>query len=136
MTFLLRSCGVSVRYPYSYGISLSYVRRIKAYELRTCDVCMSYEVYARRIYGVCTTFHSYLRRSYSVTTLLFAYENKRLCSLHFVHAIGTVQLSIIRGRRCHRRSRLTVDQKNPRWWWWWWWWWGGGKHFKAPPPGR
>ena len=46
VTFLLRSRGVSVTYLYSYGISLSYVRRIKAYVLRTCDVCMTYEVYA------------------------------------------------------------------------------------------
>ena len=30
-TLLLRSRGVSVTYLYSYGISLSYVRRIKAY---------------------------------------------------------------------------------------------------------
>ena len=30
MTFLLRSRGVSVTYLYSYGLSLSYVRRIKA----------------------------------------------------------------------------------------------------------
>ena len=35
-------------------------------ELRTCDVFMAYEVYARCIYGVCTTFHSYLRRICSV----------------------------------------------------------------------
>ena len=46
VTFLLRSRGVSVTYPYLYGISLSCVRRIKAYVLRTCDVCMAYEVYA------------------------------------------------------------------------------------------
>ena len=48
VTFLLRSRGVSVTYLYSYGMSLSYVRRINAYVLRTCtcDVCMAYEVYA------------------------------------------------------------------------------------------
>ena len=45
VTFLLRSRGVSVTYLYSYGISLSYVRRIKAYVLRTCYVCMAYEVH-------------------------------------------------------------------------------------------
>ena len=44
--FPLHSRGVSVTYLYSYGISLSYVRRIKAYVLRTCDVCMAYEVFA------------------------------------------------------------------------------------------
>ena len=44
--FLLRSRGVLVTYLYSYGISLSYVRRIKAYVLRTCYLCMMYEVYA------------------------------------------------------------------------------------------
>ena len=38
VTFLLHSRGVSVTYLYSYGISLSYVRRIKAYVLRTWDV--------------------------------------------------------------------------------------------------
>ena len=46
VTFLLRSRGLSVTYLYSYGISLSYVWRIKAYVLRTCDVCLAYEVYA------------------------------------------------------------------------------------------
>ena len=45
-TSLLRSRGVSVTYLYSYGISLSYVRLIKAYVLRTYDVSMAYEVYA------------------------------------------------------------------------------------------
>ena len=43
--FLLHSRGVSVTYLYSFGISLLYVRRIKAYVLLTCDVCMAYEVY-------------------------------------------------------------------------------------------
>ena len=46
VTFLLRSRGVSVTYLYSYGISLSHVRRIKTYVLRTYDVCMAYEMYA------------------------------------------------------------------------------------------
>ena len=46
VTLLLCSCGVSVTYLFSYGISLSYVRCIKAYVLCTCDVCMAYEVYA------------------------------------------------------------------------------------------
>ena len=46
VTFLLRSRGVSVTYLYSYGILLSYVWRISAYVLRTCDACMAYEVYA------------------------------------------------------------------------------------------
>ena len=46
VTSLLRSLGVSVTYLYLYGISLSYVRRINAYVLRTCVVCMAYEVYA------------------------------------------------------------------------------------------
>ena len=46
VTFLLPSRGVSVTYLYSYRISLSYVRRINAYVLRACDVCMAYEVYA------------------------------------------------------------------------------------------
>ena len=46
VTFLLRSRGVSVTYLYSYGITLSNVRRIKAYVLHTCDVCMASEVYA------------------------------------------------------------------------------------------
>ena len=35
-----------VAYLYLYEISLSYVRRIKTYVLRTCVVCMAYEVYA------------------------------------------------------------------------------------------
>ena len=46
VTFLLRASGVSVTYLYSYGISLSHVRRINAYVLRTCDACMAYEAYA------------------------------------------------------------------------------------------
>ena len=38
------------------------VRRIKAYVLRTCDVSVAYEAYARLFYGVqvCTTFAAYL----------------------------------------------------------------------------
>ena len=66
VTYLLRSCGVSVTYLYKYGISLSYVRRIKVYVLSTCDVCVAYEAYGCRIYDVCTTFHFYLRRICSV----------------------------------------------------------------------
>ena len=46
VTFLLRPRGVFVTYLYSYGILLSYVRRINTYVLRTCDICMAYEVYA------------------------------------------------------------------------------------------
>ena len=46
MTFLLHSLGVTVTYLFLYGNSLSYVQRINAYVLRTCDVCMAYEVYA------------------------------------------------------------------------------------------
>ena len=46
VTILLRSRDISVTYLYSFGILLSYLRRIKAYVLRTCDVCMAYEVYA------------------------------------------------------------------------------------------
>ena len=65
-TFLQRSRGVLVTHLYSCRISLSYVRRIKAYVLRTCDVFMAYEVYWSCIYGVYNTFHSYLRRICSV----------------------------------------------------------------------
>ena len=58
VTFLLCSCGASVTYLYSYGISLSHIRSIKAYVLRTCKVCMAYEVYARRIHlGALLTQH-------------------------------------------------------------------------------
>ena len=46
MTFLLHSLGVKVTYLFSNGNSFSYVQRINAYVLRTCDVCMAYEVYA------------------------------------------------------------------------------------------
>ena len=46
VTFLLHSRGVSVTYLYSYEISLSYVRRFESYVLRTCAVCMAFEVYA------------------------------------------------------------------------------------------
>ena len=81
VTFLLRSRGVSVTNLYSYGISLSYVQRIKAYVLRTSDVCMAYEVYALRIYGVCTTLYSYLRRICSIPIAFNTSENKWLCSL-------------------------------------------------------
>ena len=37
---------VSVTYQYSYEISLSFVRRIKANVLRTYVVCMAHEMYA------------------------------------------------------------------------------------------
>ena len=37
---------VSVTYQYSYEISISFVRRIKANVLRTYVVCMAYEMYA------------------------------------------------------------------------------------------
>ena len=60
VTFLLRSYGVSVTYRYSYGISLSFARPIKAY------MCYVRVTYVWRIYGACTTFHSYLRRICSV----------------------------------------------------------------------
>ena len=43
LTFLLRSRVVSVTYQYSYEISLSYVRRIKA------NVLLTYAVYIWRI---------------------------------------------------------------------------------------
>ena len=61
VTLLLRPCGASVTHLYSYGVSLSYVWRIKTYVLRMCDVFVAYEAYVRCtctcIYGVCTTFH-------------------------------------------------------------------------------
>ena len=78
VTCLLRSRGVSVTCLYSYGISLSYVRRIKAYVLRTCDVCMAYEVYISTVY----VLRSILICGVSVLyQLLFnTYGNKRLCS--------------------------------------------------------
>ena len=44
VTFLLRSRGVSATYLYLCGTSFSYVRRIKVYVLRTCDIWMAYEV--------------------------------------------------------------------------------------------
>ena len=46
LTFLLRSRVVSVTYQYSYEISLSYVRRIKANVLLTYAVYMAYKMYA------------------------------------------------------------------------------------------
>ena len=46
LTFLLRSRVVSVTYQYSYEISISYVRRIKANILRTYAVYMAYKMYA------------------------------------------------------------------------------------------
>ena len=71
VTFLLRSRGVSVTYLYSYGISLSYVRRINAYVIRTCDVCMAYVLRSILICGVSVLYQFFFN----------AYENKRLCSL-------------------------------------------------------
>ena len=46
LTFLLRSRVVSVTYQYSYEISLSYVRHIKANVLLTYAVYMAYKMYA------------------------------------------------------------------------------------------
>ena len=46
LTFLLLSRVVSVTYQYSYEISLSYVRRIKANVLLTYAVYMAYKMYA------------------------------------------------------------------------------------------
>ena len=51
-TYVPRTCDVPATFPwrisdlYAYGISLSYVRRIKAYVQCTRDVSMAYEVYA------------------------------------------------------------------------------------------
>ena len=45
LTFLLRSRVVSVTYQYSYEISLSYVRHIKANVLLTYAVYMAYKMY-------------------------------------------------------------------------------------------
>ena len=42
VTFLLRSRGVSVTYLYLYGLSLSYVRLMKAYVLRSLYVRVTY----------------------------------------------------------------------------------------------
>ena len=93
-TSLLRSRGVSVTYLYLYGISILYVWRIKAYVLRTCVVCMAYEVYARRIYGICTSLHSYLRRTCSVPNVFnnYMYWNKRLYSLCSCNSHITVEV--------------------------------------------
>ena len=82
VTFLLRTRGVSVTYLYSYGISLSFVRRIKAYVLRTCDVCTWRMKYTRDV-STAYVLRSILICGVSVLyQLLFnTYENKRLCSL-------------------------------------------------------
>ena len=52
-TTLLTSSAHKAMYLYSYGILLSYVRRINAYVLRPCDVYMAYEAvrvtYLRRM---------------------------------------------------------------------------------------
>ena len=98
LTFLLRSRGVSVTYLYSYGISLSYVRRIKAYVLvrvtygvwrmkYTCDVSTAYVLHSILICGV------------SVLYLLLLMSMRINGCVNFVHAIRTLQLSIIRGQR-------------------------------------
>ena len=84
VTFLLRSRGVSVTYLYSYGISLSYVRRINAYVLRTCDVCMAYEVvrvtYLRRMYCV-----PFLSAAYMRCTNCFLIPMRTNGCVHFAH---------------------------------------------------
>ena len=103
VTFLLRSRGVSVTYLYSYGISLSYVRRIKAYVLRTRDVCMRV-TYLRRMYYV-----PFLSASYLFCTNCFLIPVRTNGCVHFGHAIRTLQLSIIRGPRCHRRNLDNLD---------------------------
>ena len=82
VTFLLRSRFVSVTYLYSYGISLSYVRRISAYVLRTCDVCMAYE---RRMYCV-----PFLSAAYLFCTNCFLIPMRTNGCVHFAHAIRTL----------------------------------------------
>ena len=110
-TYVPRTCDIPETFlwhtsdvPVFVWDFFSYLRRIKAYGLRTCDVCMAYEAYAWRIYGVCTTFHSYLRR---ICTNCVLYTN---ACVHFVHAKRTLHLSIIRGRRCHRRNLDNLDK--------------------------
>ena len=89
--------GVSKRMCY---VSVTYVWRMKC----TYDVSTAYVLHVRSIL-ICGV--SVLYR------LLFnTYENKRLRSLC---SIRTLQLSIIRGRRCHRRNldnlRFTTKKK-------------------------
>ena len=86
VTFLLRSRGVSVTYLYSYGISLSYIRRIKAYVLP--GMCYVRVTYVWRMKCTRDVSTAYVLRSILICgvsvlyQLLFnTYENKRLCSL-------------------------------------------------------
>ena len=99
----LRSRGLSVTYLYSYGISLSYVRRMcyvrvtYVWRMKCArDVSTAYVLRSILICGVSVLYHF----------LFKIYENKRLCSfcscnLHII--------SIIRGRRCHRRNQDNLD---------------------------
>ena len=118
VTFLLRSRGVSVTYLYSYGISL----RMFGVSRRMCYVCVTY------------VWRTKCKRDASVAYLFcancFLIPMRTNGCVHFVHAIRTLQLSIIRGRRCHRRNLDNLDyhrRKTPRWWWL-----GGGGISKLP----
>ena len=64
VTFRLRSRGVSVTYLYSYGISLSYVRRIKVYVLHTYAVDTKRESRIRHTYVADTKGTLYIRHGY------------------------------------------------------------------------
>ena len=95
VAFLLRSRGVSVTYLYSYEFSLSYVRRINAYVLRTCDIC-TWRMKCTRDVSTKYVLRSILICGVSVLyQLLFnTYENKQLCSLYSSCAnCGSNQLS-------------------------------------------
>ena len=81
---------VSVTFQYSYEISLSFVRRIKANVLRTYVVCMAYEctrdvstTYVQRSFLICGVSVLY--------QLLFNTFEKTNGCVHFVQTIRTLQ---------------------------------------------
>ena len=108
VTFLLCSRGVSVTNLFLYGISLSYVRHIKAYVLCTCDVIVW------RMKCTCDVSTAYVLRSILICGVSVLYQlllvpMRTNGCVHFVHAICTLQLSIIRGRTCPRRNLDNLD---------------------------
>ena len=108
VTFLLRSRGVSVTYLYSYKCHF----RMYGVSRRMCYVRVTYVWCMKCTRDVSTAYVSYvlfLSAAHLLCTICFLKSMRTNGCVHFVHAIRTLLLSIIRGRRCHRRNLDNLD---------------------------
>ena len=88
-TYVPRTCDVPASFPwrisdvsvFGWNFTFAYVRRIKAYVLLTCDICMAYVLRSILICGV-----------YACVYVLY---QTVVLTVHFVHAIRTLQLSMM-----------------------------------------